>query len=89
MILDCVGGSRTQKHSSPCHGQSLGSFRLMGGRRTGRGTLGTMLRKRASIRGTTLRTRSPSIKMTIDEEMAVVASKIESSVDSKFNFDKV
>ena len=65
VILDCVGGTH-----APSNAKAIALdgrwvlFGLMGGRNApgDAGLLGTLLRKRASIRGTTLRTRSRSYK---------------------------
>ena len=97
VILDCVGGSHAPRNIQALAVDSRWVlFGLMGGRDApGEGLLGTMLRKRASIRGTTLRTRSHEYKDVLTsrfekEIMPLFASgKLKVVIDSKFNFDKV
>jgi tumor protein p53-inducible protein 3 len=99
VILDCVGGSH-----APRNVQSLAMdsrwvlFGLMGGRDApgeGKGLLGSLLRKRASIRASTLRTRSHEYKEVLTKRFAAevmpffVKGKLKVVIDSKFNFDKI
>lgn len=99
VILDCVGGSH-----APNNIKSLATdsrwvlFGLMGGRDApgvGAGLLGQLLRKRASIRGTTLRTRSHTYKDTLTTRFASEAlpllanNKVKVIIDSVFSLDRV
>lgn len=99
VILDCVGGTHASRNAQALAMDSRWVlFGLMGGRDApgeGKGLLGTLLRKRASIRGTTLRTRSHEYKEQLTKRFAsevlplFVSKKLKVEIDSEFKWTDV
>jgi len=99
VILDCVGGSHAPNNAKVLAMDSRWVlFGLMGGADApgkDQGLLRQLLRKRASIRGTTLRTRSKEYKRALtkrfrDEVLPLLAKgDLKVIIDSTFPFAKV
>lgn len=91
-VLDCVGGTHAEKNIQvlKVDGRWI-VFGLLGGINAPEGVLGAVLKKRLSIRGTTLRTRSIEYQSNLMDAFKKNAwdKKLELPVAKTFALDQV